>query len=51
MTQVHVVYAHPSPNSFTHEVLDAFLSGLADAGHTATVSDLYAMKFPAGAHR
>lgn len=47
MGQVHVVYAHPRPRSFTHEVLDAFLSGLGDAGHTYTVSDLYAMGFRA----
>lgn len=45
MARVHIVYAHPSARSFTHEVLGAFLGGLADAGHTSTVSDLYAMKF------
>lgn len=45
MTHVHVVYAHPSPSSFTRQVLDTFLGALADAGHTATVSDLYAMGF------
>ncbi|MEV4320434.1 NAD(P)H-dependent oxidoreductase [Actinocrispum sp. NPDC049592] len=47
MKQVHVVYAHPSPRGFTREVLDAFLAGLTEAGHTATVSDLYAMDFRA----
>ncbi|MET9373682.1 NAD(P)H-dependent oxidoreductase [Streptomyces sp. NPDC002992] len=45
MTHVHVVYAHPSERSFTREVLDAFLGGLDAAGHTYTVSDLYAMEF------
>ncbi|MEV4641031.1 NAD(P)H-dependent oxidoreductase [Actinoplanes sp. NPDC049548] len=45
MTQVHVVYAHPSDRSFTREVLDAFVGGLDDAGHSRTVSDLYAMQF------
>ncbi|MEW1837372.1 NAD(P)H-dependent oxidoreductase [Nonomuraea angiospora] len=45
MTHVHIVYAHPSERSFTREVLDAFLGGLDDAGHTRTVSDLYAMEF------
>lgn len=45
MTHVHVVYAHPSERSFTREVLDAFLGGLDDAGHTRTISDLYAMEF------
>jgi len=45
MAHVHVVYAHPSDRSFTREVLDAFLHGLDDAGHTFTVSNLYAMGF------
>jgi NAD(P)H dehydrogenase (quinone) len=42
---VHVVYAHPSEESFTAEVRDELLRGLADAGHAATLSDLYAMGF------
>lgn len=45
MTHVHVVYAHPDDRSFTREILDAFLSGLSEAGHTWTLSDLYAMGF------
>ncbi|MET8153908.1 NAD(P)H-dependent oxidoreductase [Actinoplanes sp. NPDC049668] len=45
MAQVHIVYAHPSATSFTREVLDAFTGGLRDAGHTSTLSDLYAMGF------
>lgn len=45
VTHVHIVYAHPSERSFTREVLGAFLGGLDDAGHTHTVSDLYAMEF------
>ncbi|MFE5617376.1 NAD(P)H-dependent oxidoreductase [Streptomyces sp. NPDC056470] len=45
MTHVHVVYTHPAEQCFTREVLDAFLGGLDDAGHTHTVSDLYAMEF------
>lgn len=45
MTHVHVVHAHPSARSFTREVLDAFLGGLAEAGHTHTLSDLDAMGF------
>ena len=45
MTRVHIVYAHPSERSFTRDVLDAFLAGLDAAGHTRTVSDLYAMEF------
>ncbi|GAA1623628.1 NAD(P)H-dependent oxidoreductase [Actinoplanes couchii] len=35
------MYAHPSPSSFTREVLDAFVSGLP----SYTVSDLYASGF------
>ncbi|MBT2439582.1 NAD(P)H-dependent oxidoreductase [Streptomyces sp. ISL-36] len=45
MTHVHVVYAHPSEQGFTREVLGAFLSGLDEAGLTYTLSDLYAMDF------
>jgi len=45
MTHVHLVYAHPSDRSFTREILDAFVGGLEEAGHTYTVSDLYAMGF------
>lgn len=45
MTPVHIVYAHPSDQSFTHEILTAFRSGLAEAGHPHTMSDLYAMDF------
>jgi NAD(P)H dehydrogenase (quinone) len=41
VTHVHVVYAHPSGQSFTRAVLDAFLVALREAGHTTTVSDLY----------
>jgi NAD(P)H dehydrogenase (quinone) len=43
VSRVHVVYAHPSPGSFTREVLDSFLSGLS----SYTLSDLYEMDFPA----
>ncbi|GAA2178854.1 NAD(P)H-dependent oxidoreductase [Brooklawnia cerclae] len=42
---VHIVYAHPSADSFTHALLEAFVAGLDDAGHRHTVSDLYAMGF------
>ncbi|WP_249999284.1 NAD(P)H-dependent oxidoreductase [Actinoplanes sp. M2I2] len=45
MTRVHVVYAHPGGRSFTHKVLGTFLDALGASGHTATVSDLYAMGF------
>nr|WP_221377367.1 NAD(P)H-dependent oxidoreductase [Actinoplanes polyasparticus] len=47
MSLVHLVLAHPAERSFTRDVLDAFRGGLAEAGHRATVSDLYAMGFRA----
>ena len=43
MTRAHVVYAHPSPGSFTREVLDAFVGGL----ESYTLTDLYATGFEA----
>lgn len=43
--RVLVVYCHPSCNSFTYQVKEAFLKGLSDAGHEYTVSDLYGMNF------
>jgi NAD(P)H dehydrogenase (quinone) len=43
--RVLTVYAHPNPTSFCHAVLDRFTQGLADAGHTYEVVDLYAIKF------
>lgn len=42
---VYVIFAHPSHASFSRRVLDAFLRGLAEAGHTWEVGDLYAMGF------
>ncbi|MCL2315888.1 MAG: NAD(P)H-dependent oxidoreductase [Actinomycetia bacterium] len=42
---VHVVFAHPTHLSFTGDVLASFQIGLEDAGHTHSVSDLYAMRF------
>ena len=42
---VFIVYAHPSRDSFTWHAKNAFLSGLEAAGHSYTVSDLYAMDF------
>ncbi len=40
-----VVFAHPSRDSFTGQVLERFLAGLRDAGHEAVVADLYAEGF------
>ncbi|MBN1287381.1 MAG: NAD(P)H-dependent oxidoreductase [Anaerolineae bacterium] len=42
---VYVVFAHPSHRSFTYAVLQAFLRGLEDAGHSHELGDLYAMNF------
>jgi NAD(P)H dehydrogenase (quinone) len=39
------VYAHPNPKSFCHAVLEQFTKGLADAGHSNEVLDLYASGF------
>lgn len=42
---VYVIFAHPSKESFTREVLESFTRGLRDAGHSFQVGDLYAMNF------
>lgn len=42
---VYIVYAHPSRESFTYAVLNAFTQGLEDAGHSFEIGDLYAMDF------
>jgi NAD(P)H dehydrogenase (quinone) len=42
---VFIVYAHPSPKSFTRKILDALINGLKTGGHRIEVSDLYAMNF------
>ena len=44
---VFIVYAHPCDDSFTRHARDAFIEGLQAAGHTFTLSDLYAMDFSA----
>jgi NAD(P)H dehydrogenase (quinone) len=45
--KVLIVYAHPNPQSFNRAVLDAFTDGLAGAGHTFEVVDLYGINFEA----
>ena len=40
-----IVYCHPSNDSLTREVRDSFIAGLESAGHSYTMSDLYAMNF------
>lgn len=42
---MHIVYCHPSEDSLTAEVRDAFISGLKDSGKTHTISDLYQQGF------
>lgn len=44
---VYVLFAHPARDSFCRSVLGAFTRGLADAGHTFEVGDLYEMGFVA----
>ena len=43
--KVFVVYCHPSENSFTKNMCDAFLRGLTDSGNEYILSDLYKMGF------
>lgn len=43
--KILVVFDHPRRDSFCGAVLDAFLDGLAEAGHTAEVADLRAEGF------
>ena len=43
--KVLTVYAHHDAQSFCHGVLERFTAGLADAGHSGEVVDLYAIKF------
>ena len=42
---VFIVYCHPSHHSLTHALLESFVKGLEEAGHTHEISDLYAMGF------
>lgn len=44
---VLIVYGHPNPQSFNHALLETFLEGLKEAGHTCEVSDLYGGGFDA----
>jgi NAD(P)H dehydrogenase (quinone) len=42
---VFVVHAHPEPRSFSSALVQTTSATLAAAGHTVTVSDLYATRF------
>ena len=43
--KVLVVFSHPRRNSFCGAVMDAFIAGLAAAGHEAEIADLHAEGF------
>jgi len=43
--RVLVVYAHPSPNSFNHALLESFNKGLKEGGHSIEIIDLYTLDF------
>ena len=43
--KVLTIYAHHNPRSFCHAVLQRFIAGLRDAGHTNEVVDLHAIHF------
>ena len=43
--KVHIVYCHPSPASYTHEVFTSLREQLQGAGFDCSFSDLYAENF------
>lgn len=43
--KVFIVYCHPSDNSFTKNMCDAFIKGITDSGNEYIISDLYKMGF------
>ena len=42
---IYIIFAHPSRKSFSARVLDAFVKGLEEAGHSYEIGDLYEMGF------
>ena len=42
-----IVYCHPSDDSLTRNIRDAFIKGITDSGNEYILSDLYAMDFNA----
>ena len=42
---IYIVFAHPSKQSFTGDVLAEFCRGLEDGGHSYQIGDLYEMDF------
>ena len=43
--KVLTIFAHPNHTSFCHAILERFDRGLADAGHSNEIVDLYAIGF------
>ena len=43
--KVFIVYCHPSEDSFTRNMRDAFIRGITDSGNEYIMSDLYKMGF------
>ena len=43
--RVFIVYCHPSEDSFTKNMCDAFIRGITDSGNEYIISDLYRMGF------
>lgn len=43
--KVFIVYCHPSDDSFTRHMRDAFIRGIEDSGNEYIISDLYKMDF------
>ena len=43
--RVFIVYCHPSEDSFTKNMCDAFIKGITDSGNEYIISDLYKMGF------
>lgn len=43
--KVHIVYAHPSKKSITHEIKEGYVQGLTENGIEYTLTDLYESNF------
>ncbi len=43
--KVLIIYCHPSKDSFTYKIMEQFIRGLEDSGHSYMISDLYEMNF------
>ena len=43
--KVFIVYCHPSDDSFTKKMCEAFIKGVTDSGNEYIISDLYKMNF------